>query len=226
MISGVPRPLFPLLLVAATGCFSGARPVKQMAAGDFMIGTNFNVPGTVGDPDVNAWLRYAPFSATDITAGALTTIPFAGELPGYGGLAEVRQHLHLSKGWRLVLDAQGEIYRLRLREERWTTHYRASFIPYFVVDSDKFTLYFGPKASWLTGLREIPSASGDDPIRAVPGAPGFIFAGVSLGAEDPSPPLFFSGLGGAFDVGVVIDPDTGDVVVPVSYSMSLYFGFL
>lgn len=226
MIPFVPRRLLPLVLLVATGCFSSARPVKQMAAGDFMVGTNFNVPGSVGDPDVNAWVRFAPFSSTDITAGALTTIPFAAGLPAYGGLFELRQHVRLATGWRLVLDLQGELYRLKLREERWTTHYRAAFVPYFVADTDKFTLYFGPKGAWLTGLREIPSPTGNDPITAVPGAPGFAFAGLSVGAEDPDPPWFFSGLGGTFDVGVVIDAQTGEVAVPVSYSMSLYFGFL
>ncbi len=193
-----------------------------------MIGTNVNLPGIIGDPEVAAWFRIAPFDGTDVTGGAVGTIPITAEdhLPGVGGFLELRQHLNLTEGWRLVLDAQGEIYHLHVREEDWSNHWRAEFVPYFVAELSKVTMFFGPKGAWLTGLRTVAAPQGANPIRPVPGAPGMVFAGVSLGAEDPAPAWFFTSIGGAFDVGTVFAADTGHVAVPIAYSMSLYFGFL
>ncbi len=214
------------LAVSASGCFSAARPIKRMNQGDFMIGTNVNVPGTIGDPEVAAWVRVAPFDGTDITGGAVGTIPITANLPGVGGFVELRQHISLSQGWRLVLDGQGEFYHLHVRDEHWSNHWRASFVPYFVVELSKVTMFFGPKGAWLTGLRTVAAPQGANPIRPVPNAPGMIFAGLSLGAEDPLPVSFFTSIGGAFDVGTVFTADTVEVAVPIAYSMSLYFGFL
>ena len=220
--------LWFVLLLATTGCFSAARPIKRMNQGEMMIGTNFNVPGTVGDPEVAAWFRISPFDSTDITAGALGTIPItAGDhIPGVAGFLQMRGHVTLAEGWRLVLDAQGELYRLHVRDLDWSTHWRASFVPYFVAELSKIEMFFGPKGAWLTGMREVSAPAGANPIRPVPGAPGVAFAGISFGAEDPKPAWLFTSVGGAFDIGTVIAADTGEVVVPIAYSMSLYFGFL
>jgi hypothetical protein len=217
-----------LLAFASTGCFSAARPIKKMAQGDIMIGTNVNLPGTIGDPEIAAWFRVAPFDGTDFTAGAVGTIPITsgGNLPGGGGFVELRQHIGLGEGWRLVLDAQGDFYRLHVRENDWSSHWRASFVPYFVAELAKVSMFFGPKGGWLTGLREVSAPMGASPIRPVPDAPGMIFVGVSLGAEDPLPRWFFTSIGGAFDVGTVLGADDGKVAVPIAYSMSIYFGFL
>lgn len=214
-------------LAGTAGCFASARPVKQMDAGDIMIGSNVSIPGSAGDPDFAAWFRVAPYASADVTAGALVTIPFTADsgLPGYGGLAQIRQHIGLTEGWRLVLDAEAQLLRLHIRRD-WTNHWRASFVPYFVADTRAFTMYFGPKIGWLSGIRHVSSPDGANPLRPVGGAPGLIFAGGSVGAEDSKPPWFFSAIGGALDVGAVIDPDTGVVEVPISYSMSFYFAFL
>jgi hypothetical protein len=220
------RFLFLALLTLSTGCFSAARPIKRMSQGDIMIGTNINMPGTIGDPEISAWFRVAPFDGTDVTAGASGTIPITANLPGYGGFLELRGHIALSDGWRLVLDAQGEFYRLHVRQEDWSNHWRASFVPYFVAELSKVSIFFGPKGAWLTGLREVAGPFGANPVRPVPDAPGMIFAGVSLGAEDPKPAWFFTSIGGAFDLGTVITADTREVAVPLAYSMSIYFGFL
>jgi len=219
-----------LLALAAfsTGCFSAARPIKRMEQGDIMIGTNLNVPGTIGDPEISAWFRVAPFDGADITAGGSGTIPITAKdnYPGYGGFLEMRGHFDLTVGWRLVLDAEGEFYRFHLREDDWSSHWRASFVPYFVAEMSKVSIFFGPKAAWLTGLREITGPNGANPVRPVPGAPGMVFVGISLGAEDPKPVWFFTSIGGAFDLGTVITADTREVAVPIAYSMSIYFGFL
>jgi hypothetical protein len=222
------RFLFLAVLALSTGCFSAARPIKRMSQGEMMIGTNLNVPGTIGDPEVSAWFRVAPFDGADITAGASSTIPITAKnhYPGYGGFLELRGHFALTEGWRLVLDAEGEFYRLNLRTDDWSNHWRASFVPYFVAELSRVSIFFGPKGSWLTGFREISASRGANPVAPVPGAPGLVFAGVSLGAEDPQPVWFFTSIGGAFDLGTVITLDTQEVAVPLAYSMSIYFGFL
>jgi hypothetical protein len=219
---------FLLLALLTSGCFSAARPIKKMPQGDVMIGTNVNLPGTIGDPEISAWVRVAPFDGADITAGAFGTIPITAvdNYPGYGAFLQLRGHFPLADGWRLVLDGQGEFLRFHLREEAWSNHWRGAFVPYFVAELSKVSMFFGPKGAWLTGLREVAAPFGGNPVRPVPNAPGMIFAGISLGAEDPQPVWFFTSIGGAFDLGTVITADTGEVAIPIAYSMSLYFGFL
>ena len=199
-----------------------------MEQGDIMIGTNINVPGTIGDPEISAWFRVAPLDGTDITAGAFGSIPITSEanLPSYGGFLQLRAHIPMTAGWRLVLDGQGEFQRHHARVEDWSNHWRASLTPYFVAELSKISFFFGPKGSWLTGLREVAAPFGSRPVRPVPDAPGLVFAGVSIGAEDPQPVWFFTSVGGAFDLGTVIAADTGSVTVPLAYSMSVYLGFL
>lgn len=202
-----------LLLAAAvaTGCASGARPVRQLETLEVMVGGGVNGPGAQFDPEFSAWLRFAPWTYFDLTVGGLVTVPLFEHVAA-GGLAEVRTHVPITPKLRLTLDFAAELTRYETEDdgEIWARRFTA--MPLLVwTGSPKGSLqpYFGPKLMYLSHMDRVSSAAlGSSPGFRRSGA-GVYMLGGTIGVETAVD--VFTAVGGAIDIGLMVDAERGDL---------------
>jgi len=191
------------------GCASGMRPVKQLETMEVMVGGGVNAPGAEFDPEVSLWLRWAPWTYVDLTAGALVTVPLFEHIAG-GGLLEARGHIPISPNLRLTLDVAGELIRYDLEDSGHIWAQRVTAMPLFVwTGQGELQPYFGPKIMYLSHMDKVSSASlGSSPGFRQSGS-GVVMLGGTFGLETPVD--VFSALGASVDLGIMVDAERGDL---------------
>jgi hypothetical protein len=202
------RLLAALIATQLAACASGMRPVKQLEDGELMVGAGLNGPGAEFDPEVSAWLRFAPWRHVDLTVGGLVTIPLF-EPVAAGGLAEVRGHVPLTRHLRLTLDVAGELISYDVDDAGrriWVT--RLTAMPLLVwLGAERLSPYFGPKVMYLSHMDTVSGTLAKSPGFREDGA-GEVLLGGTFGAEGPVDSLC---LGAAIDLGMMADAETGDL---------------
>lgn len=209
-------------LVAAlgVGCVSGSRPMKQLETFDYMVGGSFTGPGIEADPELTAWVRFAPIRWIDVTLGGTFTMPIF-ESVSYGGLAEVRAHVPFGDRLRLVLAGSGEVLRFRLTERSNITVHRLTFAPAIVYQSKSFRPYVGPKLEYLSDMQVSGDAFDPEPGIRMNGD-GIFFMGAVLGLEDDMDALV---LGGSVGGGLLMNGRDVNEVAGLSMTASVYIGY-
>jgi len=208
--------LFGALATQLVACASGMRPVRQLNDMDVMVGGGINGPGAEFDPELSAWVRFAPSRYFDITAGGMMTVPLFEPIAG-GALGELRGHITLSKNLRLTLDVAGELIRYDLEidptrvngaDHIWAQ--RITAMPLLVwTGPGTVQPYFGPKIMYLSHMDKVSSASLGSSPGFREGGSGVVMLGGTFGLE--SEVDVFRALGTSLDVGFMVDAERGDL---------------
>ena len=186
-----------LLLTAGTGaCVSGARPVKQLETFETMVGGTMNGPGVEFDPELTAWVRFAPHTNIDLTLGGTVTLPLF-ENAAYGVLGEVRAHIPTSGYMRVVVDVSGELMRFKITERTSAIVQRLTLSPLLAYDAAEITPYIGPKVMYLS---HFDFRNADPGLRS--SGDGVVFLGGIVGIEDDLEGWI---IGGTADLGVMMN---------------------
>lgn len=210
-----------LLVVALllAGCASGSRPVKQLDDLGVMVGGAFNGPGVEFDPELTAWLRFAPIRYVDVTVGGTVTVPLF-ENAAFGGLAELRAHLPMGT-MRLVLDATGELMRYKLTERTSVNVHRLTFAPLLVYEGSRLTPYVGPKLMYLSHM-DLDGTSLDASPGLRANGEGAILLGGIVGLEGDVG-VFVAG--GSLSFGALMNGQDVNEAQSLAFTMSLYLGY-
>lgn len=202
------RALVLLIASQLAACASGMRPVKQLESGEWMFGAGINGPGAQFDPEISAWVRFAPWTHLDLTLGGTTTLPLFARVAG-GGLAELRGHIPLNPHVRLTLDVAGELLSYALDDDQGRLAVtRITAMPLIVwTDPGRAQPYFGPKVMYLSHMDAVSGFLAESPGFR-PDGTGRVLVGGTGGVEGPVGSLI---LGASADLGLLADADDGNL---------------
>lgn len=212
--------LLLLTCAAFVGCASGARPIAQLNTNETMVGGTMNGPGVEFDPELTAWVRYAPHTNVDLTLGGTITVPLF-ENAAWGGLAEVRAHIPTSGYMRIVIDVAAEILRYKITQRTSAWVQRFTFAPLLAYDAAEITPYIGPKLMYLSHFEFRDSGPNDGPGLYGSGD-GVMFLGGIVGIEDD---LDGWVIGGTADLGVLMNAKDVNELESVGGTIAFYIGY-
>jgi hypothetical protein len=190
------------LLIVLLGCAGPSRPVRQLKTNEWMFGGNISAPGARGLPDLSTWVRYAPWTYFDLTAGATAGIPVQGAWVSTFG--ELRIHIPMGP-FRLMLAGEAEVGGLKQEDDDWYRVHRYLGSGRLVLDAFRTKVYLGTRGGFLSNLKKIPG----DLISAIGlrrDGEGRLCVGPSAGVEH----MTIDGwtLGGVIDFLVLFHPES------------------